>query len=122
LEASSHRSDKAFNQFKKRISPAPDQVLRYDLGGDPLWISSENTLPTKNIPPCNHCKGPRIFEFQIMPQLLNHLGLDPLKDDLDWGIIAVYTCKSSCPSSQEKGEYMEEFAWRQDVQGDPDED
>lgn len=46
-----------------------------------------------------------------MPQLLNHLG----KPDLDWGVICVYTCESSCDTS---GEYATEFVYKQDIVAD----
>lgn len=43
-----------------------------------------------------------------MPQLLNSLH----NDQLDWGIIAVYTCEKSCDID---GQYVEEFAYKQDI-------
>lgn len=47
-----------------------------------------------------------------MPQLLNFLDL---KDDvrcLDWGILAVFTCKQSCIP---KDKYIKEYIWKQDI-------
>ena len=41
----------------------------------------------------HECVGAREFEFQVMPQLLNKLGLDA---SVDWGVLAVFTCKRSC--------------------------
>jgi pre-rRNA-processing protein TSR4 len=55
--------DKEFRRFDKRVKLNPDQVLRYDRGGDPLWVSA-NGLP-KTIPACPYCEGPRQFEFQV---------------------------------------------------------
>lgn len=43
-----------------------------------------------------------------MPQLLNHLS----KPELDWGIIAVFTCETSCDTN---GEYTTEFVYKQDI-------
>lgn len=43
-----------------------------------------------------------------MPQLLNHLN----KPGIDWGIIAVYTCETSCDTN---GEYATEFVYKQDI-------
>ncbi|KAJ8963929.1 hypothetical protein NQ314_005258 [Rhamnusium bicolor] len=73
----------------------------------PLWIARE-PVPD-NIPNCDYCGGPRRFEFQIMPQLLSILK----ENDLDWGVIAVYTCLDSCVADNS---YKEEFVFKQDVE------
>lgn len=57
--------DKAFHKFKKRISNDPEQVIRFDRGGQPLWITSMNQPKNEDVPACNICHGPRIFEFQV---------------------------------------------------------
>lgn len=47
-----------------------------------------------------------------MPQLLNFLDLgNPLKC-IDWGILAVFTCKKSCVP---KNGYSKEYIWKQDI-------
>lgn len=105
------------------------QVIRYDRGGQPLWISGKNVLADDKIPNCELCSSKRIFEFQvkitvsfmiifadrpftsssqIMPQLLNSLKCPAL----DWGIINVYTCENSCNLSDV---YAKEFVFKQDV-------
>lgn len=61
--------DKAFLKFQKQISLAPDQVLRYgrvlpDGNADPLWVSDIGR--DVEIPPCDSCKAPRTFEFQVI--------------------------------------------------------
>ena len=59
----------------------------------------------------------RVFEFQIMPQLLNIVKLDNNSSQnmneatVDWGTIAIYTCEKSCNSSG--NQYKREFAWKQ---------
>ncbi len=105
--------------FQAHIARAPDQVLRYSrvVGAKPLWPSVENRVPSSSdIPPCSNCGGPRIFELQLMPQLLYFLGVHnaPESDSLDWATIAVYACASSCciATSGRKG-YLEEFPWVQ---------
>jgi len=114
LEAASYRSDKAFNKFKKRINYQPDQVLRYDRRGTPLWVSSEHSIiGNGDVPCCEYCKGPRVFEFQIMPQLLNYVGDEGVVGDLDWGTLAVYTCEKNC-SVVGSSSYKKEFIWQQD--------
>lgn len=57
--------DAAFGKFKKRIATNNDQVLRYNRGGEPLWISSTNMLGAEQVPPCEQCQSERVFEFQV---------------------------------------------------------
>lgn len=105
------KEDKVFNKFKERIKNDQDQVLRYDRGGSPLWISAENQITPDNIPNCSVCQEPRTFEFQVMPQLLNDLNTA----DLDWGIISVYTCSKDCDIGPK---YAKEFVFKQDLTKD----
>ncbi|KAF8771858.1 programmed cell death protein 2-like [Argiope bruennichi] len=111
LDSVMKRNDKAFNKFRKRISLEPEQVLRYERGGTPLWVSAEHVPSPKDIPNCI-CGAKRTFEFQVMPQLLNYLSLDSVQDSVDWGTLAVYTCSKSCDEGV-KG-YVKEFVWKQD--------
>ena len=49
------------------------------------------------MPPCPRCGAPRTFEFQILPQIINHLKVDSeLHSAADFGSAAVYTCSKSC--------------------------
>ena len=105
-------------KFQTVTSIASDQVLRYsrwDTRG-PLWVSNKNTLVAENIPICEHCHGPRCFEFQIMPQVLNALKPHEIGGvgEIDWGTLAVYTCAKSCiPVSQNATSYVKEYVYRQ---------
>jgi pre-rRNA-processing protein TSR4 len=62
--------DKQFLKFQKRISRAPDQVLRYGRTNpdgeneDPLWVSEAGRNPA--VEPCPKCKSQRTFEFQVL--------------------------------------------------------
>lgn len=105
--------DQQFLKFKKRVEPEPDQVLRYCRGGEPLWVSAFHKPSAEEIPRCS-CGAERVFEFQVMPQLLNFLKLDSLGVSLDWGTLCVYTCKESCAIGNS---YSEEFLWKQDFHG-----
>ncbi len=107
-EFAESKEDKTFGKFKKTIESEPEQILRYERSGTPLWISKVNILQPKEIPNCQNCSGPRTFEFQVMPQLLNSLK----NFDLDWGVIAVYTCKNDCDV---KCKYVKEFVLKQDI-------
>ena len=113
--------DKAFLKFQKKISREPEQVLRYARvsyepeGSDPqpLWASNEGKPnEATDIGPCAACGGRRTFELQVMPQLLNSLGIvhsDP--DAIDWGTLLVYSCIANCSSADKF--YHKEAIWRQ---------
>ncbi|NXJ59447.1 PDCD2 protein, partial [Rostratula benghalensis] len=103
--------DKIFQMFKERVAAEPEQIIRYCRGGEgPIWVSGENIPEENDIPNCS-CGAKRIFEFQIMPQLLNHLQVDSLGESIDWGTLVVYTCADNCGGGNE---YLEEFIWKQD--------
>lgn len=104
--------DKFFSKFRAAIAAEPEQILRYDREGSPLWIAQSNRLASADVPACEHCNGDRVFEFQVMPQLLNSLK----SDTLDWGVLAVYTCRESCGSD---GKYLREFVHRQVIESEP---
>nr|XP_033795707.1 programmed cell death protein 2 [Geotrypetes seraphini] len=104
------KEDKVFEAFKKRIASEPEQILRYCIGSDPIWISNEKVPQEKDIPNCP-CGAKRIFEFQVMPQLLNYLKADSLNESIDWGTLVVYTCSEHCSC---ENKYTEEFVWKQD--------
>ncbi|XP_035685421.1 programmed cell death protein 2-like [Branchiostoma floridae] len=113
LEAAARQEteeDQQFSVFRRRVRKEPEQVLRYDLGGAPLWVSRQHIPTAEDIPDCT-CGAPRQLEFQVMPQLLNYLQVDSLKDSIDWGTLAVYTCVNSC---EQGTAYHPEFLWKQD--------
>ncbi|KAF9413038.1 hypothetical protein BGZ94_000864 [Podila epigama] len=126
--------DKAFQKFTERVQAWPDQCVRYDFPGLPLLFSysdataqqllppntkqhSKHTTPSAHrIPRCPACKGPRGFEFQLMPNLLSLLdvtsqkylsaderaslksrkGADLFNIGMEWGTILVYSCIDDC--------------------------
>ncbi len=147
--------DPVFVTFQHRVECNPDQILRYvprsvrvaatasgassadQRLAEPLWVSSVRRLMSKHkIPACPRCKGPREFEFQIMPQLLYFMGKhdvistrgaaaakahassstskEPMSsplaadDGIDFGTLAVYTCRNNCVG-ENVGGYVEEF-------------
>lgn len=104
--------DKVFNKFTKRVARHPDQVLRYDRGGMPLWITGNTENNISYVPNCQYCDGERQFEFQVMPQLLNYLNVGIEVNSIDWGVLAVYTCKASCDTGPA---YKEEYLIKQDL-------
>ena len=125
--------DDKYLKFQERIHRAPAQIIRYADGEDnvdgdgdldddgnenkwsePLWMGSQDVIDCeKDVPKCDNCGGMRRFEFQVMPQLLSILkqGID----DLDWGILAVFSCEKSCGDGNKK--YFEEFVHYQSSYG-----
>jgi len=65
--------DKQFCKFSSRIKRNPDQVLRYNRGGEPLWISSHHIPNKDDIPCCEYCGQHRQFEFQVSIESLHYL-------------------------------------------------
>ncbi|XP_068660039.1 uncharacterized protein [Aristolochia californica] len=103
---------KSWASFQERIVKAPQQVLRYcrEPKAKPLWPMSSGRPSQVDIPTCNYCSGPLLFEFQVLPQLLYYFGVRNDPDSLDWATLAVYTCAASCEGTVS---YREEFAWVQ---------
>lgn len=48
------------------IRAQPEQVIRYERDGDPLWLSDKHVPSDKDIPGCEYCGKRRIFEFQVI--------------------------------------------------------
>ena len=79
---------------------------------DVLNCAAEGVLPKKEYPKCRECGGETDVEFQIMPGLLAQMDSDVGgKEELDWGVLNVLTCKSSCKGKR----YVEEYLWREEV-------
>lgn len=162
--------DSVFDRFTKRVSNTGEQCLRYDLKGVPLPFSSDHVfdrlfplpaqdpLPvtkagfkvvpavkrsysTASIPPCPVCKTGRVFECQLMPNLINVLRIS-LKDEdtqkltdeqrmkvvqkalqknaisdkrgMEWGTCMVFSCeRDCCLDDSNDGEAKE--CWREEI-------
>ncbi|CAA0828235.1 zinc finger (MYND type) family protein / programmed cell death 2 C-terminal domain-containing protein [Striga hermonthica] len=107
-----HGDNQSWASFQESISLAPDQVVRYSRSAQakPLWPVSSGRPSKFDIPKCNYCGGNRVFEFQVLPQLLYFFHVQDEENSLDWATIAVYTCEASCEGPVS---YKEEFAWVQ---------
>lgn len=108
--------DAVFARFMKRISVCPEQILRYSRGGNPLFISKPPANMPQVISTCASCGGPRTFELQLMPALVNLLRAEDSETQLEFGTVLVYTCLKSCWTSV-SNKAVEEFCY---VQSDPD--
>jgi pre-rRNA-processing protein TSR4 len=124
--------------FEQALGSHRDQVLRYVpfsesieasfqkepkriaevLGEQILWFGSGAKLASALVPVCPRCGDPRLFEFQVMPQLIYYLCRTPETTDdvsdaaaswkstvidandpravLDFSTIVVWTCPRDC--------------------------
>ncbi|KAG2366967.1 programmed cell death protein 2 [Suillus spraguei] len=155
--------DSVFDRFTKRVSNTGEQCLR-----DPLPFSSDKVfdrlfpvppqdpLPvtkaafkvvpavkrsysTASIPPCPACKAARVFECQLMPNLINVLrtsikdedaqkltdeqrmkvvqealqkNATPDKRGMEWGTCMIFSCEKDCCLDDHGGDkecWREEF-------------
>uniref|UniRef100_T1DNI0 Programmed cell death protein 2-like protein n=1 Tax=Crotalus horridus TaxID=35024 RepID=T1DNI0_CROHD len=110
------KKNQIFYKFMKRISSCQEQILRYSWNGQPLFIAHPSADLQTRIPPCNNCKSKRIFEFQLMPALVNMLKTRENDTSIEFGTAVVYTCEKSCWIAGCSSP-LEEFIF---VQEDPD--
>lgn len=87
-------------------------IFRYSFGGEPLTMI-HNELATYKVPACSHCGRKRVFELQLMPNLIycmkkvggeNESGDSeetraPLARVFDFGTVSIYSCPMSCMST-----------------------
>ncbi|KAL7718548.1 Programmed cell death protein 2 [Entamoeba marina] len=92
-EGITNEVDPVWVRFNTHIAKDPNQVLRYNRNGKPLWISSTG-IPT-NPPKCKRCGLDCIFEWQLLPQFIFATNLD-LELDIDFGTLVIYSCPNSC--------------------------
>ncbi|CAH0482636.1 unnamed protein product [Peronospora belbahrii] len=119
-------------RFQKRISRCPQQCLRYDYGGEPLWpVVAPQDL---KVPSCAGCGSDRLFEMQLYPTINYFLKVDEyvvidttLVDSsvststtitsatsktmvstggMDWLSLLIYSCSRSCGLSHEEFIYV----------------
>ncbi|XP_038130183.1 programmed cell death protein 2-like [Cyprinodon tularosa] len=110
--------DHVFSRFMKTISTCPQQILRYQRHGTPLFISKPPPSLSRLIPACGSCGEPRVFELQLMPALVSLLQRTDggAEDQLEFGTVLIYSCRASCWTVGSESP-VEEFCW---VQSDPD--
>ena len=128
-ESGEEVEDKWFTAFKKRISLEPEQVcvcvcvfgddvpliavaqvVRYQRDSAPLLVSGDHAPPPpSSLPRCGACGEGRVFEVQVMPQLIYYLR-QGWPGGVDWGTLLLYTCAADCTSAPG---YQKEFLWKQ---------
>lgn len=120
--------DKQFKKFMERVECEPTQCIRYEFKGTPLLYSAltpqQQTLINSK---CAYCKGPRVFELQLMPNILSVLPateyalktMEQVKNKtalpdswnvgMEFGTILIYVCQKDCHiGSMEDVSYAEE--------------
>ncbi|KAF7430584.1 hypothetical protein PC9H_006292 [Pleurotus ostreatus] len=166
-------TDHVFDRFNKRVGYEGSQCIRYELNGSPLPFASDaifdqlfpvppapplpvtkaaftvvppvkRTYKPSGISPCPHCNSPRIFEVQLMPNLINVLksqweGSDDaakskmtdeerrkaveaaLKDKsgdakrgMEWGTCMVFSCEKDC-RVEAGGTHEAKDVWREEA-------
>lgn len=107
--------DDVFQKFQEIVGYNPSQVLRYDIGGIPLFYSQianlklfDNAIPK----PAYNPSSRRVFEMQLMPKMI--LDLEEtvsIKEGMEWGTILVFTdIENYVPKYDEHNVgYVEEF-------------
>lgn len=126
--------DKQFKKFTERVECAPSQCVRYGFNGQPLFYTSLQPQQQQLITsPCKYCNGPRVFEFQLMPNILSILpttdyaSKEPVSSSgkaknidtktvleswnvgMEFGTILVFVCQKDChPGKLEDVSYVEE--------------
>eukprot|EP00928_Gymnodinium_smaydae_P097197 TRINITY_DN8745_c0_g4_i1.p1 TRINITY_DN8745_c0_g4~~TRINITY_DN8745_c0_g4_i1.p1 ORF type:complete len:322 (+),score=56.82 TRINITY_DN8745_c0_g4_i1:106-1071(+) len=94
--------------FQERLSRSPAQVVRYDWGGEPLWMDAPPP-GAERPPPCASCGARRVFEVQLLPTLFSavHALLpENATGEVGWGVVAVYTCSQDCEAVEPREEYV----------------
>ncbi|KAG2011609.1 hypothetical protein CC2G_011703 [Coprinopsis cinerea AmutBmut pab1-1] len=165
----SMNTDQAFDRFSQRVEAEPEQCVRYELHGTPLPFSSSDAVfkklfaapdglppavtkaaftvvhPQKRtfdpaaVPPCPVCRSKRVFECQLMPNLINVLrpkeseprkqtdeerrkaveealkrGNKDQRGSMEWGTCMVFSCEKDCCFDDETKEESK-FTWREEV-------
>ncbi|KAF8740006.1 hypothetical protein AX14_003922 [Amanita brunnescens Koide BX004] len=122
--------DPVFERFTRRVAAEGKQCVRYELGGVPLPFASDEVFE-KLFPPaqraydvsaveaCPGCKSRRMFECQLMPNLINVVRRGKSEkqqtdmerreevaralrggDGMSWGTCIVFSCGRDCSESQ----------------------
>ncbi|XP_067135742.1 programmed cell death protein 2-like [Centruroides vittatus] len=105
--------DELFYRFAKRVARCQNQIIRYCWSDQPLLISKMDHVSAS----CKHCKGPLVFEFQLMPALVEMLKMQEFNGTaVEFGTVIVMTCQQSCWDNDTS--FCTELVY---VQSDPDE-
>ena len=110
--------DKAFIRFSTRLGHNPEQVLRYEFRGTPLLYSYGDAVGKRlhskvnSLPPCEWCRGERVFELQLVPHAISVLEEEAKGGDgMEWGTVILGVCSRDCgPEAVGSTVWREEWA------------
>ena len=86
--------DDVFQKFQEIVAYNPLQVLRYDMGGKPLYYADTKPVLDTVIPaPEFNKNSKRVFEMQLMPKMIMDLEENEVSvnDGMEWGTILIFT-------------------------------
>ncbi|CAG8665828.1 15995_t:CDS:2, partial [Racocetra fulgida] len=129
--------DKAFRKFSERVSEWPDQCISDPaaslLLSPPYGSVKGLKTSTQRLPKCPKCGSKRVFEFQLMPNMLCILptgeyaannsekkngientkcGIAQFDVGMEWGTVMIFTCEKDCESynvGKDEVSYYEEL-------------
>lgn len=107
-------SSKTAHAFQQRIARAPEQVIRYELGGSPLWPN--HPPPPDDVDHCSECGSRNVFELQLLASCLYYLKPEQIVPDsqqeaaMNFAVMALYTCELDCNPTL--GTEETEFSWQ----------
>ncbi|KAJ7880286.1 programmed cell death protein 2, partial [Mycena olivaceomarginata] len=162
--------DQVFERFTKRVGFEGDQCVRYELEGTPLPYASDSVLESlfplppapplpvtkaaftvvpparrsydpSSIPSCPVCKSKRVFECQLMPNLINVLRTSGDAEDtrkkltdeerrkvveqelkggssvgsrgMEWGTCLIFSCSKDCSLTDDGKDARD--SWREET-------
>jgi pre-rRNA-processing protein TSR4 len=101
--------DKQFKKFMDRVACEPSQCIRYEWDGSPLFYQLHDG---NHAGKCDACGAPRVYEMQLMPNVLSILPtaeyaaqqqkqepartLESMNVGMEFGTVLVYVCKNDC--------------------------
>ncbi|KAI0563168.1 Programmed cell death protein [Gracilaria domingensis] len=93
----------ALQKFNERIARAPEQIIRYNLGGEPLW--PRHPPPHMETKTCE-CGAPMIFELQLLASCIHYLRpedalpAEQKEAGMNFASVAIYTCANDCEQTK----------------------
>lgn len=93
--------DKFFSKFVRQLNACPEQILRYNWNGKPLFAASADPEALALVKVCATCGGPSQFELQITPSLFYQMRpfapeVKATLCDANVATVLVYSCQRSC--------------------------
>ena len=116
--------DKQFRKFMERVECEPSQCVRYEWAGVPLLYHQLQQPLSSLAGRCSHCGSPRVFEMQLMPNVLSILPIAEYASSntsstentlkawdigMEFGTVMVFVCEKDChPGDVENPSHVQE--------------